>query len=290
MCLEIPGVPPLLPAHERGPTDRISPDELQPIGGSSVAWVSVPTGGDGAPGSPIVVVCHERYGVVRHTTELADRFASAGFVTVAPDFYADMVLTGEEERLPDVADDAVLRHLDQSIAHARTLPGGSPESPVAVIGICRSGSYGILASALRADISAVVMLYGGAQPREYATNELRPTPYEELLARGDAPVLGLWGERDHTMSVDHVRRVRDLLEQARRTYDFTMYADMPHGWLNDTMPGRFHSSEAEEAFQLMVDWLRATLREPRHAPEHVSWTFRSCIGVDYEFAKNERLQ
>lgn len=38
--------------------------------------------------------------MVRHTVELAERFATEGFVTVAPDFYADVWLTGEEERLP----------------------------------------------------------------------------------------------------------------------------------------------------------------------------------------------
>jgi carboxymethylenebutenolidase len=288
MCVETPGVPPLLPAEERGPTDRIPPGELTPIGGTSVASISLP-GMPAAGPVPLVVLCHERYGVVRHTIELADRFADAGFVTVAPDFYADMHLTGDEERLPDVPDDAVLGHLDAAIAHGRGLPGVTSESPVAVIGICRSGSYGILASATRDDVDAVVMLYGGAQQREYETGPLRSTPYEELLAGSTAPVLGLWGERDHTMSVEDVRRVRDLLEGARRTYDFTIYRDMPHGWLNDTMPGRFRSGEADKAFQSMVDWLRHAFDSRGSADTDVTWSFRSRIAADYDFASNERL-
>lgn len=288
MCIETPGVPPLLPAAERGPTDRIPPEELTPIGGSSAAWVSTP-GVDGDSAAPIVVVCHERYGVVRHTTELADRFARAGFIAIAPDFFADMALTGEEERLPHVADDAVLRHLDAAIAHARTLPGARPESPVAVIGICRTGSYGVLASAKRSDIAAVVMLYGGAQKREFETGELRSTPYEQLLTDGDAPVLGLWGERDHTMSVDDVCRVRDLLERANRSYDFTIYAGMPHGWLNDTMPGRYFATEADAAFESMVEWLGRTFRAGASERPDITWQFRSRISAHYDFTKNERL-
>jgi carboxymethylenebutenolidase len=288
MCVETPGVPPLLAADRRGPTDRIAPDELTPIGGASVAWVSAPA--DPGPGAdtPIVVVCHERYGVVRHTVELAERLAGAGFLAVAPDFYADAVLTGEEERLPDVADDVVLRHLDAAITHARGLPGCGAASPVAVIGICRSGSYGILASAARPDVGAVVMLYGGAQPREFRTGPLRSTPYAQLIAAGTAPVLGLWGERDHTMSVDDVRRVRDLLEDARRSYDFVLYPDMPHGWLNDTMPGRFRSAEAAEAFATISSWLHERLR-PAAAPSEVAWSFRSRIATTYDFRSNERL-
>jgi carboxymethylenebutenolidase len=228
--------------------------------------------------------------VVRHTVELAERFAQSGFVTVAPDFYADLPLTGAEPRLPDVPDDAVLRHVDAAIAHARTLPGVGPDSPVGVIGVCKSGSWPILAAAERSDIAAAVMLYGGAQEREYETGEWRSRPYEELIAAGTAPVLGLWGERDHTMSVEHVRRVRDLLEDARRDYDFTIYEGMPHGWLNDTMPGRFRAEVADEAFAAIVTWLHATLR--RHGTErtHVEWVFRSRIASDYDFAANERQE
>lgn len=288
MCLETPGVPPLLPAAERGANDRIPPDELTSIGPTSAAWVSCPPDAGGSP--PVLVQCHERYGVVQHTIDLAERFASAGFVTVAPDFYADMGLTGAEKRLPEVPDDAVLRHVDAAIEHARALPGVTPDTPIGVIGVCKSGSYPILASAERTDIAAAVMLYGGAQEREYEVGELRSRPYEEMIAGGSAPVLGLWGERDHTMSIEHVRRVRDLLEDARRDYSFVVYEDMPHGWLNDTMPGRFRAAEADEAFRTITDWLHATFARHGTPRTHVEWVFRSRISVDYDFDANERQE
>ncbi|HET8617120.1 MAG TPA: dienelactone hydrolase family protein [Actinomycetales bacterium] len=287
MCVETPGVPALLPPESRGPTDRIDPRELTAIGGTSAAWVGLPPEAGGHEPA-IVVLCHERYGVVQHTIELADRFAAAGFVTVAPDFYADMELTGAEERLPDVPDEAVLRHVDAAISFARRQPGCGARTPVAVIGICRSGSYGILASAQRPDVDAVVMLYGGAQAREFRPDGPRSSDYETALRTGTAPVLGLWGERDHTMSVDDVRRVRDVFEEARRSYDFVIYPDMPHGWLNDTMPGRFRSGEANEAFELIASWLRNALR-PGDDGGDVRWTFRSVISKDYDFSTNERL-
>lgn len=288
MCVETPGVPPLRAVADRGPTDRIPPEELTYTENGSAGWLSVPADVADRTGMPVVVVCHERYGVVQHTIELADRFSAAGFVAVAPDFYADTVLTGDEERLPDVPDDVVLRHLDAAITRARAQAAGDA-SPLAVIGICRSGSYGVLASAARSDVTAVVMLYGGAQQREYETGELRSTPYEQLLGASEVPVLGLWGERDHTMSVDDVRRVRNLLEEARRSYDFTVFPGMPHGWLNDTMPGRFRSAEAEAAFEQVVEWLRSRFADREQQPQQVTWTFRSGIDRAYDFTKNERL-
>ena len=102
-------------------------------------------------------------------------------------------------------------------------------------------------------------------------------------------MLGLWGERDPTMSIDDVRRVRDLLEEARRSYDFTVFPGMPHGWLNDTMPGRFRAAAAQAAFEQMVEWLRAQLDAREQQPHQVTWAFRSDIDRTYDFTKNERL-
>jgi carboxymethylenebutenolidase len=237
--------------------------------------------------TPVLIVCHERYGVVQHTVELTEKFAAAGFVAVAPDFYADMDLSDEHDRLPDIDDVAALRHLDAAISYARSLDPSVNGAPVAVVGICRTGSYGILASAERDDIAAAVMLYGGAQPREYQVGDLRSTPYPELIGAGTAPVLGIWGEKDHTMSVEDVRRVRDLLEDARRSYEFVMYPDLPHGWLNDTMPGRFRAAQARETLELIVSWLQATFAAGAAAPA-VSWRFTSTIASDYDFASNTR--
>jgi carboxymethylenebutenolidase len=285
MCVEPNGVPPLRTAEARGPADRIPPDELIPLGPASYGWVAVPDAVGAS--APVVIVCHERYGVVQHTVELTEKFAAEGFIAVAPDFYADVELSGEHERLPDIGDTAAMRHLDAAISYARGLDAYLSGAPIAVVGICRTGSYGILANAERDDIAAVVMLYGGAQPREYEVGELRPTPYVELIKAGTAPVLGIWGEKDHTMSVEHVRRVRDLLEDARRSYEFVMCPDLPHGWLNDTMPGRFRAEQARETFELIVSWLRMTMSTP--PVPAVSWRFTSTIAGDYDFASNTRL-
>src|SRR5688500_19053337 len=111
MCVEPKDDPPLRNAEARGPADRMPPDELTPLGPVSCGWVAVPAAGMPTP-APVVVICHERYGVVQHTVELTEKFAAAGFIAVAPDFYADIDLSGEHERLPDIGDAAALRHID----------------------------------------------------------------------------------------------------------------------------------------------------------------------------------
>src|SRR6266702_3479290 len=52
--------------------------------GGMPVFVAMP---DGAAKAPAVIVVHERYGLVRHTRELAERFARDGFVAIAPDLY-----------------------------------------------------------------------------------------------------------------------------------------------------------------------------------------------------------
>ena len=50
-------------------------------GGDIPAFVAVP---DRVEKAPAVIVLHERYGFVRHTRDLAERFAVDGFVAIAP--------------------------------------------------------------------------------------------------------------------------------------------------------------------------------------------------------------
>jgi carboxymethylenebutenolidase len=119
-------------------------------------------------------------------------------------------------------------------------------------------------------------------------SERRPEPYDDILARITAPVLGIWGEADHVVSVDGMLRLRNALEKHRKTYEFKLWRDMPHGWLNDTMPGRYRPCEAEEAWALIIDFLGRAFAGafPR---DRVTWRFASDIAVDYDFSKMVRL-
>ena len=60
-----------------------------------------------------------------------------------------------------------------------------------------------------------------------------------LIEAINTSVLGIFGEKDHIISFDDVIRFRNALESANLDYQVTVYAGAPHGWLNDTMPGRY---------------------------------------------------
>src|SRR2546421_1857702 len=70
--------------------------EFQSNGGPTAGYLSVPEAGRGKG----VVVIQEWWGLVPHIKDVADRFAAAGFVALAPDLYHGKAASNQE---PDMA-------------------------------------------------------------------------------------------------------------------------------------------------------------------------------------------
>src|SRR5580704_8345651 len=65
------------------------------IGEGATAFVTTPK--RGGPPFGAVILGHERYGLVKHTLDLAAKFASYGYVCIAPDMASHFV--GDKEAL-----------------------------------------------------------------------------------------------------------------------------------------------------------------------------------------------
>src|SRR5207302_11270560 len=133
---------------------------------------------------------------------------------------------------------------------------------IAVIGVCQTARLPLVLAASR-PIGDALVWYGAAQPREWETNTKYPRALDEIIAAIDCPVLGMFGETDHLISLDDMRRLRDCLERHGKSYDIHVYRDAPHGWLNDTMPGRYRRAQAETAWADQRAFLRAALAPNR---------------------------
>lgn len=273
----------------RGAKDRLREDELTSFGGHHAGVVRFPQNATSDSPAPIIVVSPERYGLVQHTVDIADRFAANGWVAISPDFYTG-ISEDEAGRLPSLSDADVMEHIDAALAHLAD-DQRADSTRVVVFGVCRSGSWGLLAAAAHPEVVGVIMLYGGAQPREWDLTADRQRPYAELIGASKAPVLAIYGERDHTMSLEMVTKVRQALEDSRRTYRMKIVKDMPHGWLNNTMPGRYYEDAAEATWVDLLAFLREVdpaQPEAIAATGQFTWEFRAAVGTDYDFSKNER--
>src|SRR5579871_6606071 len=69
--------------------------EFAANGGTCEGYLALPGSGSG----PGVIVVQEWWGLVPHIVDLADRFAAAGFVALAPDFYHGISTTEPDEAM-----------------------------------------------------------------------------------------------------------------------------------------------------------------------------------------------
>ncbi len=160
---------------------------------------------------------------------------------------------------------------------------------IGIIGVCQTGRQPVLLAAKRSDIAGAVVLYGAIGGREWMGNNLRPTPIEDLTAQVSCPVLGIFGEADHIISIDDVVRFRNCLEKAKKNCHIRIYPGAPHGWLNDTMPGRYRKEAAKDAWSLMMAFLKKCFSGGWDR-NRIVCRYESDYWTKYNFSKNIRLE
>jgi carboxymethylenebutenolidase len=252
------------------------------------AFLAMPA--DGAGKIPAIVLMHERYGLVKHTCDLAERFARDGFVCIAPDFfykYQDQDALHRGDVGYPFKDAESNEYLASAVAELRKLPqvdGGK----IAVMGVCQTGRHPLVFAAEH-PIAAALVWYGAAGEREWNVSERYAKPLEETIARVTCPVLGIFGEADHIISLNDVRRLRDCLERHDKTYTIKVFAGAPHGWLNDTMPGRYRRDAAEAAWALQLKFLK-TVFNGGFDKSRRDQVYECEYSANYDFSKNVRME
>lgn len=242
------------------------------------AFVATPKRGRGPYGA--VILGHERYGLVQHTLDLAAKFASYGYICIAPDMASHW--DGDKEALNrgdahlTLTPDEIKYYYSISLDHLQRMPDVD-KGRIASMGVCQSGGYPLLLNSVREEVTANLIFYGGSR-----------TP-DDVIAACKAPIFALWGEKDHGTSVQDVQAFRDRLEKLNKSYDMRIIQEGPHGFLNDTMPGRYRQPEAEEAWAHMIDFL-GKANAGAYPADRIRQRFQMDISADYEFSKNVRLE
>jgi carboxymethylenebutenolidase len=240
---------------------------------------------------PAMILLHERYGVVQHTKDLIVKFAKAGYVAIAPDLF--WRFTGDRKALErgdaraDIRDSEALEDIGAAIDYLKKQDLVDAKR-IAVMGVCQTGRQAILPATHGDDVAACVVFYGAAGGKEWTTDDYRPVLIESLMEKLSCPLLGVFGEADHIISVDDVLRFRNGLERNRKSYHIRIYPGAPHGWLNDTMPGRYRKEAAVDAWNLLLAFLKTTMNGGSN--ERISWVFENDFSRNYDFKKNVRME
>jgi carboxymethylenebutenolidase len=243
-------------------------------------------------GKAAVIILHERYGLVQHTLDLAQKLADDGYVAFAPNLFSQWdgdkaALTAGHARVI-MPDPEITRVLDLAIDLVRN-DARTKSEKIFLMGVCQSGRYPIVAASQRSDISACVVFYGATQGRDWEAGPLQPLSMPDMVAKITVPSLFVFGEADHTISLDHVRAMRDALETHRKSYRMHVLAGAPHGFLNDTMPGRYRPCDTEVSWKMLLTFIDEVSAGAWPAKE-VHWEFACTSSADYDFSKNVRLE
>jgi carboxymethylenebutenolidase len=259
------------------------------IAGTINGFLGKPAGGGRRP---VVIHLHERYGIVQHTTDLGEKFVEAGYITIVPDLFSRF--TGDRDKLAkgddrcDLDDSEVLQDIDAVVEHLRAIPEVDM-TRVAISGVCQTGRQPILMAAKREYIAAVVMLYGAVYDADWKSHPQRPEPIDKLIAQMSSPLVAVFGELDNLIPLKNIVRMIDVLADAKKSFDVRVYADAPHGFLNDTMPGRFRAEQTRAAWNQITAFLDAVF-SGKYRRDRVVWRFESDSSVDYDFTKMKRWE
>jgi carboxymethylenebutenolidase len=224
------------------PGERV---EFASNGKKAQGYLATPASGRG----PGVIVIQEWWGLVAHIKAVADRFASAGFVALAPDLYR-----GEFAERPDDAGrlmmaldiERAVRDLAGAVRYLLARPGVAPKK-VGAVGFCMGGQLALAAACASASVGAVVDFYG-----------VHPNVTLDF-SKLASPVLGLFGERDSFVTPEVARALAHKLESAGKSADFHIYSDADHAFENDTRADVYHPEAARDAWKRTLDFLRANL-------------------------------
>lgn len=218
--------------------------EFRANGGTAPGYLATPASGKG----PGVIVIQEWWGLVDHIKQLADRFAEAGFVALAPDLYH-----GESTTSPDDAGRMMMAlNIEQAgkdlVGAADFLLGHAAVEPkkVAALGFCMGGQLALYAATAHDQVAAAVDFYGIHPNVQPDFSKLR------------GPVLAHFANNDAFVKVDDAKALVAKIEQAGGKVE-AHYYEAGHAFFNDSRPDAYVDSAAKPAWDRTLAFLRANL-------------------------------
>ena len=211
-----------------------------------------------ATNPPVVLVAMEIFGLHEYIKDVTRRLAKLGALAVAPDYYfrkgADLTkITDMKELLPIVnakPDNELMSDLDATVAWAKSQGGDTTK--LGIIGFCRGGRTVWEYAAHNGALKAGVAFYG---PLVDPQNPAWPKSPTQLAPDMKAPVLGLYGGADTGIPVAQVEAMKAALAQNKKTAEFKIYPDAPHGFHADYRAS-YRKDAADDAWNQMQSWFR----------------------------------
>jgi len=210
-------------------------------------YLALPQGGGR---HPAIVVIHEWWGLNDWVEEQAQRLAAQGYVALAPDLYRGKSTADPEvahELMRGLPQDRALRDLDAAFQYLSSRQDVNL-SRIGSIGWCMGGGLSLQLAVHEPKLAACVVNYG-ALPTDPAD-----------IAHIHAPVLGNFGADDRGITPTEVIAFHKAMQSAGKKVDVKIYDGTGHGFENPNNKTGYRQAAAEDAWNKIIVFLRATLQ------------------------------
>ena len=202
--------------------------------GDTTAFVVMPDNG----GKKAVVLIQEWWGLNGHIKDIANRYASEGFIAIAPDLYRGKIATNSDDASKMMNDLAVEDGID-TIKNA--LAKASDElgiSHFGITGYCMGGTFALRAACVLEGFSAAAPFYGDI-------------PDEDVLMKLRTPTMFISGIKDQWINTEKVAGLEEIAERYELPVDSIKY-EADHAFFNDTRPEVFDADAAQDAWAKVI--------------------------------------
>lgn len=215
--------------------------------GATTAYVARPEK-DVATG---VLLIQEYWGINEHIRDLAGRFASEGYLCVAPDLYRGRLAADKDEAA------ALMQALriEDGLATIRKAIDAVKETyrieEFAIIGFCMGGTFALRAACEIPELKAAAPFYGD-------------TPEEDVLKKLKVPTLFIAGKRDAWINPQKVNRLKEVAKKYDLPVEAVSY-DADHAFFNDTRPQVYDAEAAADAWRRVLELFKKHLGKQSRA-------------------------
>ena len=192
-----------------------------------------------------VIVIQEWWGLNDHIKDIAGRWASEGFLAIAPDLYRGKVATNPEEAGTMMK----ALQIEDGLDTIKNAVGAASQkfgvSHFGITGYCMGGTFALRAACELEGFSAAAPFYGDVPP-------------EDILAKLRTPTIFVSGTKDAWINPEKVAWLEDAAERFELPIHSVKY-EADHAFFNDTRPEVYDPVAAADAWALIVGFMNDKL-------------------------------
>lgn len=208
---------------------------------------------------PILLICHEVFGVHEYIRDLCRRFAKLGFFAIAPDLYYRQGDATKIKEIPDIISKIVSKvttkqvdgDLDATVKYVKSIKQADI-SKLSVTGFCWGGMAAWMYAAHNPKIKSAIAWYGPLV-RVYLNQSKSPI---DIAGSLKVPVLGLYGGKDTHITQKHIAQMEKALEKGKSGSKIIVYPDAEHGFFADYRTS-YNKMASDEGLRQMLNWIKS---------------------------------